>query len=434
MGCAESSRGPLAVGQRRWRLSGSHPVQPEHPEPSASKANPMVDEPIRLPRNHGEPRAFLADSGNSSSSASSNSAAPLPSGQLMATPILIVNMGAEMVYIFEQRLEAQKATDSKRQKVLHDMVQTMCYPRFLEEVFKPQEMYTMQAFKQIFNRLAHSSVMRLTEASMDKLFNIMAMSFKYQLVSCVNPEDILDVTMRHFDTLKDIVGSDSQEFLGLLRELADKMRATFGKMPKHEFVMLRQNILAFLQNRRVKVSLFLQDRIQNADGSFIVPCSGVLPEGRERPGTIRYYNEGAQTSRELLTLTSTDNWEIGPAVKPTLGTNLYARDRAAGKYASNSLSDPPQIGNVSSPEPTVVTHSTVNGLSGDSAGDTSIAEEIPVNQISNSTDSTWAEKVDGPGPAAAAGASRQEDNMHLMEAETPTAAGQQVATVVLDDV
>jgi len=273
--------------------------------------------------------------------------------------------------------EAQKATDSKRQKVLHDMVQTMCYPRFLEEVFKPQEMYTMQAFKQIFNRLAHSSVMRLTEASMDKLFNIMAMSFKYQLVSCVNPEDILEVTMRHFDTLKDIVGSDSQEFLGLLKELADKMRATFGTMPQHEFVLLRQTLLAFLQNRRVKVSLFLQDRIQKADGSFIVQCSGVLPEGREKPGAIRYFKQGAETSREKATLASTGNWEIGTAMKSNLGTNLYARDRASGKYASNSPSEPTQtIGNKGSPEPgsdqtegsARSVASIVNSLPGESGG------------------------------------------------------------------
>lgn len=31
----------------------------------------------------------------------------MPSGQLMTMPLLIVNMGGEMVYILEQRLQAR---------------------------------------------------------------------------------------------------------------------------------------------------------------------------------------------------------------------------------------------------------------------------------------------------------------------------------------
>ena len=65
-----------------------------------------------------------------------------PSGQLMSMPILIINMGGEMVYILEQRLQAQKISEAKGQKVLSDVVGTMYYGRFIEELFKPQEMYS----------------------------------------------------------------------------------------------------------------------------------------------------------------------------------------------------------------------------------------------------------------------------------------------------
>merc|ERR1719311_1181631 len=102
-----------------------------------------------------------------------------------------------MIYILEQRLQAQKIAESKGQKVLSDVVRTMYYPRFIEELFKPQEMYTIQSTRQIFDRLAHSSIMRLNESSMEKLFDLMAMGFKCQVMACAHPREVIEVTFNH---------------------------------------------------------------------------------------------------------------------------------------------------------------------------------------------------------------------------------------------
>merc|ERR1719183_70096 len=140
-----------------------------------------------------------------------------PVGKLMTMPVLIVNMGGEMVYILEQRLQAQKIPGQKGQKVLNDVVRTMYYPRFIEELFKPQEMYSMQSTRQIFDRLAHSSIMRLNESSMDKLFDLMAMGFKYQIISCTSPQEMIDVTLNYLNALKRLVASNPQ-LMELLEE------------------------------------------------------------------------------------------------------------------------------------------------------------------------------------------------------------------------
>ena len=41
--------------------------------------------------------------------------------------------------------------------------------RFMEELFKPQEIYSKKAMRTVFDRLAHASIMRLNTASMDKV-------------------------------------------------------------------------------------------------------------------------------------------------------------------------------------------------------------------------------------------------------------------------
>ena len=91
------------------------------------------------------------------------------SGFLIVMPIIVLNMGAEMIYVLEQRLGAQGVKNDKAKKVLCDVLRTMVSKSFINELFRPQEMYTTSSTRQIFNKLAHSSIMRINEQSMDKL-------------------------------------------------------------------------------------------------------------------------------------------------------------------------------------------------------------------------------------------------------------------------
>jgi hypothetical protein len=53
-------------------------------------------------------------------------------------PLMIMNLGGEMMYILEQRLIAQSIPREKAEKVIADIVRTMYNPKFLQELFKPQ--------------------------------------------------------------------------------------------------------------------------------------------------------------------------------------------------------------------------------------------------------------------------------------------------------
>jgi hypothetical protein len=109
-------------------------------------------------------------------------------------PLTVINLGGEMMYILEQRLIAQNIpqvyvvsmmlsfvhlcqcvtthsrehAQDKAVKVITDIVRTMFNPKFVDELFKPQELYSSTSTRQIFDRIAHSSIMRLSESSMDK--------------------------------------------------------------------------------------------------------------------------------------------------------------------------------------------------------------------------------------------------------------------------
>ena len=78
-------------------------------------------------------------------------------------------------------------------QVLQDVVRSMFDTAYVEKLFAPQEVYSLSTTRKIFEKLAHSSIMRLSETSMDKLFDLMAMGVKYQLYCSSKLEQMLEV-------------------------------------------------------------------------------------------------------------------------------------------------------------------------------------------------------------------------------------------------
>ena len=99
-----------------------------------------------------------------------------------------------MIYILDQRLKAQNVSQSKSEKgmfsptspvvcfdlckfcasknecaVVQDIVGQMFDVKCVKELFHPQKVLSTSSLKVIFSKLAHSSIMKLNEAAMDKV-------------------------------------------------------------------------------------------------------------------------------------------------------------------------------------------------------------------------------------------------------------------------
>ena len=204
---------------------------------------------------------------------------------LVCLPVVVSNLGSEMLYILEQRLRAQNVAGDKSVKVLHDVVGAMFDPKFVDELFKPQEVYTQKATRQIFDKLAHSSIMRLSENSMDKLYDLMTMGLKYQLVTCRAPEDVLQFTLLHLATIRSYLSDE--RIIARVDAFDAELRATFGGFKPWEWHALRSTLFRFLGDRRVKVSLFLQESLQRNDGRVKLPTRRTEPGALGPVGTVR---------------------------------------------------------------------------------------------------------------------------------------------------
>lgn len=258
-------------------------------------------------------------------------------GSMWTMPIIVINMGGEMVYILHQRLQAQAVQEDKSRKVLQDVVRAMYSPLFITELFKPQEMYSMASTKQIFEKLAHSSIMRLNKSSMEKLYDLMTMGFKFQVVTCNSPHQLLHVTLTHLEALKKIVKSEKVE--ELIDVAIAKSLETFANLTNGQWMLLKQSLMRFLQGKKIKVSLFLQQGLQAMDGTLILDPTGKLPFGSEIPGVCRYYEGRNLVSTKIIHALGSDEipYEETDEVMDmtsTLGHNMYSKDAAAEAKAS----------------------------------------------------------------------------------------------------
>ena len=199
---------------------------------------------------------------------------------LLCLPVVVYNLGVEMLYVLEQRLRAQSVTDFKAVKVLHDVTRAMFAPEFVNELFK-EPTYSQYATRKLFDKLAHTSIMRLSESSMDKLYDLTGDGFEVSLATCEKPEDILNVTLLHLATLKSYLTEEA--VIDAVDAVDAELRATYGAFAQHEWLALRRSAAVSSPNpgnKRIKVSLLLHEKLQLEDGRVRLPVSE--PETRSR--------------------------------------------------------------------------------------------------------------------------------------------------------
>ncbi|XP_010790836.1 protein OSCP1a isoform X2 [Notothenia coriiceps] len=172
---------------------------------------------------------------------------------------------------------------------MNGIVGAMFSKDFMDELLKPQQLYSHRTLKTVLTRIAHASIMRLNPASMDRLYELVVMAFKYQIFLCPRPKDLLLITYNHIDTIRELV-KDTPVVVNQVGETHRKIIEVYSSLSEGEFQLLRQTLLIFFQDMHVRVSLFLKIQVQNPNGRFALSTSGPVPHGIDVPGLIRTFD------------------------------------------------------------------------------------------------------------------------------------------------
>lgn len=165
--------------------------------------------------------------------------------------------------------------------VLNEIISILISKELISDLMTqmPQPVYSQDRIKQTIGDIAQSSIMRLDAISMDKLWDLVTMVYKWQVTLGA---DVLKITRRHVTELEDYI-SNGEVLLQLRR--VQNIVDNFGVLlNRSELSRLKDEILDWLgesASNNVKVSLLLKMGLQNVDGTFVAASEALYRSSRQ---------------------------------------------------------------------------------------------------------------------------------------------------------
>ncbi|XP_034104815.1 protein OSCP1 [Drosophila albomicans] len=189
-----------------------------------------------------------------------------------ANVFILVNLGCEALFVIDQRLKAQQIESDKSVQVIHDVISVLLEPKFIESlingsVHSEAQLLTAEHCKFMLNDIATCSLMRLTETSMDKLWNLMTMVYKWQLFVSQHQHNLLDITFRHLDAINKL-HPDAKRHM-LIDFSKNTLLDFWNSCGEDQQLSIYRTNKAWLQCFNTKISLLIRLGFQAMDGSFI---------------------------------------------------------------------------------------------------------------------------------------------------------------------
>ena len=221
---------------------------------------------------------------------------------LMSMPVIVNCLGGEMIYILCSRLKAQKISLEKSIRVIKDIGNIIFNKKFQNELYIHKKPYKHQEIKSIFERFAHSSIMRLNTTSMNKLFELMLMTLKLQIIRSRYPEEIYQITLNHYLGILEILNSienDDRSLIERIEEEMENFKQIYSKLSSYDYIILKSVILRFLQGKNVKVSIFIQDNLQDNNSIIYLPMKEESPPFVGKLGLVKNHSNESEDFYEL---------------------------------------------------------------------------------------------------------------------------------------
>jgi len=119
----------------------------------------------------------------------------------------------------------------------------------------------------MLNDIATCSLMRLDETSMEKLWNLMTMMYKWQLFVSRHQHNLLDITFRHLDAINKLYPDEKRHLL--IDFTKNTLLDFWNSCGEEQQLSIYRTNKAWLECFNTKISLLIRLGFQSMDGSFI---------------------------------------------------------------------------------------------------------------------------------------------------------------------
>lgn len=151
--------------------------------------------------------------------------------------------------------------------VLSDIIEVLFNEQLIKELEDAPQLGRHTHIKQLMEDIASVSVMRLDSFSMNKLWELMIMVFKWQLTN-IKPNELFVLTDRHLSGILELL--PGHPVLSKVEAFRSKIYTAGAQIPEERIVFMRNLLVSWLNDFHTKVSLLLRLGLQRSDGSFII--------------------------------------------------------------------------------------------------------------------------------------------------------------------
>jgi hypothetical protein len=189
------------------------------------------------------------------------------------------------MYILRQRIYACIDKSMHLKSAMTQIYNQFSAQEFIEQITQENVLYSAKSMKTIIERLILASALRINSEGVDKLYELIIMNFKYQLLNISDGYMLIAVSFNHWDNIVSMVEqSANTKVWKTLLELYSYLG--LYKLNQH-----RRKLLYHLENNHCKVSIFLQKKLQSEDGNLnLILKDQICPKLETNPGTIVYAN------------------------------------------------------------------------------------------------------------------------------------------------
>lgn len=254
----------------------------------------------------------------------------------ISLPILILSLSSEMVSILSSRIDEQNISQIKKSKLKQDLVSSLFSTQILDEIFCPQDLYSLQNTINFFDTHFKSSPLRL-KSGLDKLFKMMVMDIKKELVVLKYPEEIFDNMISLIDNLGELVKESPEE--SLINDAIKRFRDNYIFRSAACFNKIKQRLLLYCQNKFIKIVSFVEAGVQFSDGTFMIDASQAPPSTGLTGKIIRYNSSGEAESHKQVSLVLTLRYKRHQLMsrKPGIFRQNNSRERENPDFQFNPL-------------------------------------------------------------------------------------------------
>lgn len=155
--------------------------------------------------------------------------------------------------------------------VIHDVTAVLLEPKFIDSLIvgstQPNaQLLTEEHCKFMLKDIATCSLMRLDDISMDKLWNLMTMIYKWQLHQTKQQYHLMDITFRHLQAISCLHPDEKRS---MLIDFSKNTLLDFWNScsDEEQFSIYKTN-KAWLELFNTKISLLIRLGFQDLDGTF----------------------------------------------------------------------------------------------------------------------------------------------------------------------